>query len=177
MPNTLDVVGYAATAAAIRFVIHRAGRVPPVLFVSLSLMVGCSEPRSPSADTRTTTDADRTAAAPDPATTPGAADTGAVANPVVIPDEHATRWLDVTGVRGDARGGWATGSFDRPRNKITIDTRDVDRFRVDTSRIPIDWDRGVILRINGANSELRRRDYAILHFALDDHGAWVVVEP
>lgn len=87
------------------------------------------------------------------------------------------RWLVVTEVRGEAEGAWATGTFDAKRNKIDIQTQDVQAFTIDTGRIAIDWDRLVVLGINGRNSELRRRDHPILRFTRDRHGAWVVLEP
>ncbi len=97
--------------------------------------------------------------------------------PIVIPDDGEERWLYVTRAREGTHGGWATGSFDPARNKITIDTYDVERFAVDTGRIPIDWERGVVLRLNGSNSELRKRDYPILQFVRNKYGVWVVLEP
>ena len=87
------------------------------------------------------------------------------------------RWLFVEKVRRGAPGAWATGSFNPDRNKLTIRTRDVQQFAIDTGRIPIDWERLVILGIDGHNSELRKRDYFFLHFARDRHGRWVVQEP
>jgi len=85
------------------------------------------------------------------------------------------RWLDVDGIRGDAPGAWATGSFDAERNKITVDTQDVDHFTIDTSRIPIRWDRLVIIRIDGRNSELVQREHSLYQFARDEHNRWVVI--
>ncbi len=89
----------------------------------------------------------------------------------------ADRWLWVEAIDTDARGGWATGSFDPDRNKLELETYNARAFAVDVSRIPIRWDTLVIIGIDGRNSELRRRDYAVLHFARNDHGEWVVVEP
>ena len=87
------------------------------------------------------------------------------------------RWLFVEKARRGAPGAWATGSFNPERNKLTIRTRDVQQFAIDTGRIPIDWERLVILGIDGHNSELRKRDYFVLHFARDKHGQWIVQEP
>jgi hypothetical protein len=87
------------------------------------------------------------------------------------------RWLFVEKPAERSKGGWATGSFDSERNKLTIRTKDVERFAIDTSRIHIDWKRLVILGIDGKNSELRKRDFDLFHFSLTDHGEWVVVEP
>jgi hypothetical protein len=95
--------------------------------------------------------------------------------PVAVDDPD--RWLYVEGIRNGAAGAWATGSFDPKRNKLDIRTRDVRKFAIDTGRIPIDWERVVILGIDGANSELRRRDFQLYHFALSEHGRWIVLEP
>ena len=91
---------------------------------------------------------------------------------VVDPD----RWLEVRKIRGDAPGAWATGSFDASRNKLNIETHDVAEFTIDTARIPIRWDRLVIIRIDGLNSELVKRDHSVYRFVLDEHGQWVVLE-
>ena len=98
---------------------------------------------------------------------------------IPLPDDPnpADRWLFVEKTKDDAPGGWATGSFDRQKNKLDIRTRDVRQFAIDVERIAIDWQRLVIISIDGKNSELRRRDVTLLHFRQDDHGQWVVVEP
>jgi len=85
-------------------------------------------------------------------------------------------WLAVEKVRGDSAGAWATGEFDQKRNKLTIVTHAVERFTIDVGRIPIRWDRLVILGIDGNNSELARREFDVLHFVNDKHG-WHVVKP
>jgi len=95
--------------------------------------------------------------------------------PIVIDDPD--QWLHVEDVRDGADGAWATGSFDPKRNKLSIHMRDVREFAVDTSRVRINWDRIVILGLDGINSELRRRDFAVYHFQRNDHGQWVVLEP
>lgn len=91
--------------------------------------------------------------------------------------DEPDRWLMVEKVMDRATGGWATGSFIQERNKLVIETHNVGQFAIDTGRIPIDWERLVILGIDGRNSELRKRDYPVLHIARDDYGQWVVLEP
>lgn len=86
------------------------------------------------------------------------------------------RWLIVDKVKADAPGAWATGDFDPKRNKLTIRTRDVAQFTIDTSRIPIRWERLVVIRIDGRNSELARRSSDVLHFVNDKRG-WRVTDP
>lgn len=87
------------------------------------------------------------------------------------------RWLKVITPDPNTPGGWAEGSFDRDKNKLIIVARHVRRFVINAHMIGIDWDRRVILSLNHANSELRRRDAGVLTFELDDHGRWVVLEP
>lgn len=96
---------------------------------------------------------------------------------IAAPMEDLDRWLTVEAIRGDAPGAWAEGSFNPKSNKIIIDTHDVQRFALEVSRIPIRWEKLVIIRIDGRNSEMVRRDQAIYHFDLDDHGQWVVLGP
>jgi hypothetical protein len=114
-----------------------------------------------------------------------APDTGAAVVPESSPDpgisfppvDDTERWLVVEEATSSTEGAWATGSFDAERNKLTIVTEHVRQFSIDTDRIPIDWDRLVVLRIDGSNSELRKRDYPVLHIARDAHGRWVVLDP
>ncbi|MGH8598796.1 MAG: hypothetical protein ACREXT_19285 [Gammaproteobacteria bacterium] len=98
---------------------------------------------------------------------------------IPLPDDPdaADRWLFVEKAKGDAPGGWATGAFDRQKNKLDIRTRDVQKFAIDVERVAIDWQRLVVIAIDGKSSELRRREVTLLHFRLDDHGQWVVSEP
>jgi len=86
-------------------------------------------------------------------------------------------WLKVKKINKNPSAKIATGTFNPKRNKISIDTNNTEQFAIDTSHIPINWSRPVILSINGRNSELRKRDYAIIHFKHDKYGQWSVVEP
>lgn len=86
------------------------------------------------------------------------------------------RWLFVDEIKEDAQGGWADGGFDVKRNKLTIETHDVAGFAVDFGKIPIDWDRLVVLRIDGFNSEFRRRKYPVVRFEVTPTGDWIVIE-
>lgn len=99
-------------------------------------------------------------------------DLGAIA---WIEDER-DRWLYVKKIRGDAQGAWATGDFIKDRNKIDIRTHDVAEFAIETSRIPINWNRPVVLGIDGLNTELKKREHSLIVFEIDKYGAWVVRE-
>ncbi len=136
------------------------------------LLPGCLEPESP-------------APAEEPASSPilpaGVEKTVSTSETplrvdILADTDDPNRWLVVEEVKGKASGAWATGSFSQKRNKVTVRTKDVARFSIDVSRIPIKWDKLVILSIDGKNSELMHRDYALLHFVNDRHG-WHVIEP
>jgi len=99
--------------------------------------------------------------------------------PPILPDdseEETNRWLHVRSIREGAQGGVAVGSFDPARNKLDIRTQDVTRFSIDTGPIAIDWTRPVVLAIDGAHSELKKRKMSVLLFQLDDRGQWVIAE-
>ncbi len=102
--------------------------------------------------------------------------------PADVPEEYAEllerntpRWLIVEKLRKDAAGGWATGNFIAEANKIVIDTDGVERFVLHLDRIELDWTRRVVLRIDGANSELTRKRYPTLRLQRSPGGAWSAV--
>ena len=152
------------------------GRVTLIAIVSgtLTMIGSCTEPArstaiddpvsSVSAPIRTATVTERT--------------TSRSVRAAVLPrEDDGDQWLLVETVADDAEGGVATGSFDPVGNQIRIRTEDVKGFSLDTGRLAIDWDRLVVIRINGVGSELRKRDYEVLHFVRDKHGRWEVAEP
>lgn len=96
---------------------------------------------------------------------------------VMIETPDRSRWYAVEQYEPAAEPASFEATFDRSRNKIDVQTHGVTQFVIDTSRIPIDWDRLVILGIDGRNSELRRREYDRLRFKRDEYGTWVVMEP
>ena len=89
---------------------------------------------------------------------------------IPLPVDDSNRWLFVQKVAEKARGGWATGSFDADRNKLSVQTNDIEEFALDTSRVAINWKKLVVLSIDGKNSELRKRDYDILQFTRTPRG-------
>jgi hypothetical protein len=90
---------------------------------------------------------------------------------------HQAHWLAVEEIGPDSDGGWATGSFDSDRNKIDVTTDDVDRFSIDMTQVPVDWNRIVIIGIDGVNTELKKRNYNVYHFARNASGQWIVTNP
>ena len=96
---------------------------------------------------------------------------------IPVPVDDSDRWLFVQKATDKAKGAWATGSFDADRNKLSIQTNDVEEFALDTSRVAINWKKLVVLSIDGKNSELRKRDFDILPFIRTPHSEWIVREP
>ena len=83
-------------------------------------------------------------------------------------------WLRIEAVAGDAQGAWATGAF-VAGNKIVIETQDVKRLALDLARIPVDWDRRAILRINRTTFELTRKHYPNLRLQRTPGGGWEAI--
>lgn len=95
----------------------------------------------------------------------------------VIPDrKDVADWVFVEKLRADTPDGWVRGKFDQKRNRISIETHGALGFAIDMERIPIDWKRLVVIRIDGRNSELRKREYPRYHFQRDEYGRWIVAE-
>lgn len=95
--------------------------------------------------------------------------------PVVNPPPVS--WITVEQEREGSPGGYATGSFDSSQNKITVVTKDVQRFLLDTGAIDVDWSRPVVLNIDRKTYELRRRKNPAILFDRNPHGEWQVLEP
>jgi len=85
-------------------------------------------------------------------------------------------WLLIEAIGEGAPGAWATGRF-IPDRRIEIETENVEQFSIDISRMAINWDRRVVLRINGRASELTRKRHPVVHLKQDATGAWNVVKP
>ena len=91
--------------------------------------------------------------------------------------EDAQGWLTVEQVRPDAAGAWATGSFDPANNRLTIKTKDVQRFAIDTSLVSINWQKPVVFTLDGITSELRRRERPVIHLVRSERAEWTILEP
>lgn len=96
--------------------------------------------------------------------------------PAAPPAIGTGRWLYAEQFAAGTIDGFVEGDFSAKRNRIAVKTHSVTRFAVDTRHIGIDWDKLVVIRINGHNSELKRRDDPVLHFVLDRYNQWVVEE-
>ena len=90
--------------------------------------------------------------------------------------DDPNRWLTVLGGNKEAASAWATARFDRGRNRLEIETRDVLEFEVDMSRVAVDWSKLVVLRIDDRNTELKKRDQAVYKFVRGGEGQWRVEE-
>jgi len=74
------------------------------------------------------------------------------------------------------RGAWADGWLEGD-NKIVINTDNVHVFRLNLSRLRINRDKRLILRLDGYSSELRRDRPPLIHFRRTPAGAWEVFDP
>ncbi|GIK15365.1 MAG: hypothetical protein BroJett003_03290 [Planctomycetota bacterium] len=147
------------------------GALRSVFFTTL-VLCGCSSPATaPPTRTAPAASGDVSTQQTPPSPSPPTPETLRI--PVPDPAE-AERWLHVVRVRDGAAGGWATAEFDSARNKLTIQTRGVQVFRIDKDRIGIDWSRPVVLRIDGYNSQLLPRDSATLTFTVTPTGDWTL---
>ncbi len=149
---------------------RRSARLLGVLALAPLLLVGCHESPVPSTNENTAADPKPPAVEVKPEPVPTRVT-------IQVQGTDPNQWLSILAVKKDRTGGWATGSFDEKRNRLTIQTKDVTAFSVDTNRIPIRWQKLVVLSLDGRRTELKKRDAAILHFTLDEHAQWVVLEP
>jgi hypothetical protein len=85
-------------------------------------------------------------------------------------------WLRIESIRDSAMGAWGTGDFLAEQNKIVIDTENVDQFTINLSKLRLNWNRRVILRIDGHSSELTPKRRPILRLRRSPAGGWKVVE-
>jgi len=149
---------------------------------ALTFVAGCPERRSGTPAVATSQPADNSRS---PTTQP-AADAQTQPAPPADPNHVRVRigslsdpqdgWLRIETLQPDAHGAWATGDF-IPDNRIIIETEHVEQFSLDLSQIRINWDRRVILRIDGFASELTPKRRPLLHLRRSPAGSWDVVEP
>jgi hypothetical protein len=92
------------------------------------------------------------------------------------PDDAEAQWLAIDRIAEGADGAWATGGV-FAENRVVIRTENVARFRVHLDRLPVNWDRRVVLRIDGRPSELTRKHYPTLTLQRSPTGGWIPVEP
>ena len=150
--------------------------------VALSaLLAGCPEPEPASEPVATS----RPAAVAEPTPPPEPAPESIAKEP---PDHNRVEvrvqrvtdpqhgWLRIEAIREGAPGAWATGRF-IPDNRIEIETEAVSEFSLDVSDLHINWDRRVVLKIDGRASELIRKKSPVIHLQQDQTGAWNVVKP
>ena len=139
--------------------------------------------------------ADRTGSAPHPTEADGATadDQPSVVEPTAeespfgdVPERQASTaregfggeeagWLRIELLREDAAVGWATGSIHAGSNSIVIVTEGAKRIELDLSEIQVDWNRRVILRLDGQASQLLHGKTQIKHFEVTPAGRWRVI--
>ncbi|NOT02084.1 MAG: hypothetical protein HOP29_15840 [Phycisphaerales bacterium] len=92
---------------------------------------------------------------------------------VELPDS-AERWIRGERLIDGVKGGWVTGAVS-PENRVVIETDGLEQVVLDLSRVPADWNRRVILRIDGHTSELTRAHFPTLRLRRSPTGGWLAV--
>jgi hypothetical protein len=148
-----------------------------VVAVPLSFF-GCPKPDSPGqpvATSKPATTESTVEVQPPPPAAPSAPDHRVEVRVRTLSDPQ-DGWLRIDAIHPDAPGAWATGAFIREKNKIAIETENVDEFSIRLPQLHVNWDRRVILRIDGHSSELKWKRRPILHLRRSPAGSWDVVE-
>lgn len=84
-------------------------------------------------------------------------------------------WATIEEKSDEQARAWVEGSVEGD-DRIVIATQNVRRFRLDLSRLRVDWGGRVVLRMDGFNSELTRKRWPVVHFVRTPSGAWAVVD-
>lgn len=84
-------------------------------------------------------------------------------------------WLVIESPADRMQRAWLEGSL-IGNDRIVIDTRNVRQFRLDVGGLRLGWDKRVVLRIDGYNSELTRKRWPALSLRRTDSGAWVAID-
>lgn len=92
---------------------------------------------------------------------------------VELPDS-AERWIRGERLIEGVSGGWVTGSVSA-ENRVVVESDGLAQVILDLSRVPVDWNRRVILRIDGHTSELTRDRFPTLRLRRIPTGGWLAV--
>ncbi len=92
------------------------------------------------------------------------------------PEEKQPGWLRITEMMDGDSLAKTTGTFPE-RNRIYIDTDNVQRIRIHIDQLPISPNKRIILRIDDQPMELARRDRLYVYLEKQTNGAWASVEP
>ncbi len=84
-------------------------------------------------------------------------------------------WVKLTQKKENEQRSWIEGEVISD-DKLSITTENMAVFDLDLSRISMDWSGSVVLRIDGFNSELRRKDRTVLRMQRSASGGWTVAE-
>ena len=84
-------------------------------------------------------------------------------------------WITILSRTESGAHGWVEGEI-RNAEKLTITTGNTNRFRLDLTRLRLDWEKGIVFRLDGSNSELTRKRWPAIVFERTPSGGWVVEE-
>ena len=82
-------------------------------------------------------------------------------------------WVTILSRTESGDHGWIEGEI-QAGEKLTINTENTNRFRLDLTRLHLDWEKGIVLRLDGSNSELTRKRWPAMVFGRTPSGGWVV---
>lgn len=84
-------------------------------------------------------------------------------------------WLMIDEVSDRDHTAWVEGRVE-DGEKLVIDTENIERFQLDLSRIRLDWDKRIVLRIDGFNRELTRKNFPHLNYERTSTGGWRLID-
>lgn len=84
-------------------------------------------------------------------------------------------WLTIDDVSDRDHTAWAEGRVD-DGEKLVINTENIERFQLDLSKVKLDWDKRIVLRIDGFNRELTRKNFPHLNYERTSTGGWRLID-
>ena len=93
----------------------------------------------------------------------------------VPPVPIQTGWAVLTEKADTKARAWIEGSI-VSGDRLTINTENVRRFTLDLTRLRLNWQKRIVLRMDGFNSQLTKKRWPKLSFVRTAAGAWDVVD-
>jgi hypothetical protein len=91
------------------------------------------------------------------------------------PPRLQTGWAHLTEHAAAGERAWIEGGI-AGDDRLTISTHNVRRFTLNLTRLRLNWEKRIVLRMDGYNSQLTRKRWPKLNFVRTASGAWDVVD-
>lgn len=121
---------------------------------------------------------------PSPSPTPAGVASARPAAPVIVPGPLEADigvdspleegWATIDQKADESERAWLEGEIQQG-DRLIISTSNVRRFRLDLTRLHLDWEKRILLRMDQFNSELTRKRWPEITFERTSSGAWQVV--